>query len=182
MKLIIFDKDGTLVHPESGKTFVDNPTDQVLFPGVKEKIKKLVESGTTAVIASNQGGVAAGHKSITDAIAEMQYCLGLLDGLIDTGLFCPDFEGKTAYAVGLKDPNHPRLENYCSFQGCDFRKPGAGMLDFAMSQYTEIRKIKSFEPHQCLMIGDRAEDAEAADAAGIDFLDAEKWRKGFHVS
>lgn len=37
-KLLILDKDGTLVTPASGKKFVHHPEDQVVLPGVHEAI------------------------------------------------------------------------------------------------------------------------------------------------
>lgn len=57
-KLIVFDKDGTLVKPKSGGTFVQHPHDQELLPGVAQKLKQLWADGWTMAIASNQGGCA----------------------------------------------------------------------------------------------------------------------------
>lgn len=55
-KLLILDKDGTLVKPKSGKTFVQHPEDQELLHGVKEAIARYAADGWTMAIASNQGG------------------------------------------------------------------------------------------------------------------------------
>jgi D-glycero-D-manno-heptose 1,7-bisphosphate phosphatase len=57
-KLIIFDKDGTLIEPISGGTFVQHPADQQLRPGVARKLEQLRADGVSLAIASNQGGCA----------------------------------------------------------------------------------------------------------------------------
>jgi len=57
-KLLILDKDGTLVCPKSGKEFVQHPEDQELIPGVSEAIARYAANGWKMAIASNQGGVA----------------------------------------------------------------------------------------------------------------------------
>jgi histidinol phosphatase-like enzyme len=56
--LYIFDKDGTLIEPKSGQTFVQSPEDQQLKPGVAEKLAELREQGGVFAMASNQGGCA----------------------------------------------------------------------------------------------------------------------------
>lgn len=57
-KLLILDKDGTLVAPKSGSEFVQHPEDQELLPGVKEAIERYHSEGWAIVVASNQGGCA----------------------------------------------------------------------------------------------------------------------------
>jgi D-glycero-D-manno-heptose 1,7-bisphosphate phosphatase len=188
--LVILDKDGTLVEPASGAEFVQSPTDQRLLLGVKERISELKELGATIVIASNQGGVAAGHKSLADAIAEMRYCLELLPE-IETGFFAHTYEGDYFYAVGTGiEDNHchlgigdylasaPALEDYSESELFAlkstgfFRKPQPGMLLFAMKDWAD---------RDAIMVGDRPEDRDAAAAAGIPFVDAEAWRSGAAV-
>ena len=77
MKLAIFDKDGTLIAPKIGAKFVDHPEDQILLPGVADGIQSLAADGWAIAIASNQGGVAAGHKSLGCAIDEMFFAMRL---------------------------------------------------------------------------------------------------------
>jgi D-glycero-D-manno-heptose 1,7-bisphosphate phosphatase len=186
--LVIFNKDRTLVESASGSKFIESPTDQRLLPGVAERIAELKRMGATLVIASNQGGVAAGHKSLADAIAEMRFCLELLPDAIDTGFFCPTYEGNDFYAVGAGIQNNhvllsigdylssePAAEDYSIEELIPlknkgfFRKPNAGMLLFA---------IKDCADQEAIMIGDRPEDAQAAATAGIPFIDAAAWRSG----
>jgi D-glycero-D-manno-heptose 1,7-bisphosphate phosphatase len=185
--IIIFDKDGTLIEPASGSRFVQSPSDQQLLPGVEERVAQLVAMGATLVIASNQGGVAAGHKSLADAIAEMRFCLELLPAAA-AGFFCHNYEGNNFYAVGAGiQGNHSLLSigDYLASEpgGEDFliedllplkdkgffRKPNPGMLLFAM---------KDCGDREAIMIGDRPEDAQAATSAGIPFIDAASWRTG----
>jgi histidinol phosphatase-like enzyme len=64
-KLIIFDKDGTIVEPISGGTFVQHPSDQRLRPGVAEKLEQLRGDRVMMAIASNQGGC-----SVFEVLAE----------------------------------------------------------------------------------------------------------------
>ena len=167
--LVIVDKDGTLVEPASGSKFVQNPTDQRLLPGVAEHIAELAGMGATIVIASNQRGVAAGHKSLEDAIAEMRFCLKLLPE-INYALFSPDFEGEELWKV--EHPSLGRGDAGICDRGSElglygrYRKPEPGMLNYASELYPDA-----------IMIGDRPEDAQAA-AAGIPFVDAEAWRTG----
>lgn len=55
-KLLVIDKDLTLIRPSSGATFVQHPEDQVLIEGVAEAIDRYHKAGWAIVIASNQGG------------------------------------------------------------------------------------------------------------------------------
>ena len=169
--LVILDKDGTLVTPKSGKTFVQHPKDQALLPSVKSRIVALKAAGATLVIASNQGGVAVGHKSHESVEAEMQYCLELLPEISEVW-YCTDFEGKTAFVINARMNVMPTLAS--SLIGCEdlvgtFRKPSPGMLIGAM-RFCQEREVA--------MVGDRPEDKQAATAAGISFTDATAWREG----
>jgi D-glycero-D-manno-heptose 1,7-bisphosphate phosphatase len=175
-KLVILDKDGTLVAPVSASKFVQDPFDQTLLPGVRDRINELMQIGATLVIASNQGGVAAGYKSLESAIAEMHFAMKLISDAygnfaIRTGYFCPDFDGKTCYGVPPVVTDGDRNSDFYGIlkvEAGGYRKPDAGMLLLAMEQYS---------CSDAIMIGDRPEDADAASAAGIQFLDADHWRK-----
>jgi D-glycero-D-manno-heptose 1,7-bisphosphate phosphatase len=176
MKLAVLDKDGTLVLPKSNNKFVQNPTDQILMVGAVEGCQRLIDAGYVLAIASNQGGVEAGHKTMQEANSEMNYCIYLLQqhGIkINQGLYCPDFEGKSCLMTSVNDENFAETKkafddrNYLQFSG-EFRKPNGGML----------KALKGDEFEDCWMIGDREEDRLAAAVAGFSFLDADAWRKG----
>lgn len=82
-KLLICDKDGTLVNPASEAKFVDSPWDQKPIIGVKGKLENYALSGWDIAIASNQGGVAANHKSLESCILEMRFCLELFPAIAE---------------------------------------------------------------------------------------------------
>ncbi len=174
MKLAVLDKDGTLVLPKSGNTFVQNPTDQVLMVGAIEGCQRLIDAGYVLAIASNQGGIAAKHKSIDETILEMRYCLQMLKDFeieVNRALFCPDFEGTNCIAVDLEEcyDLRDRSPIWLDLTG-GFRKPLPGMLFGAIED--KCQRTDTW------MIGDREEDRLAAEAAGFNFLDADEWRKG----
>jgi D-glycero-D-manno-heptose 1,7-bisphosphate phosphatase len=175
MKLAILDKDGTLVLPKSGNTFVQNPTDQILMVGAVEGCQRLIDAGYVLAIASNQGGVSMGYKTLDEAKSEMRYCLHLLRGYgieISRTLFCPDMEGKEGFIVDIDGKDFPPDNLKCPYMDIEiagkWRKPQPGMLYMAATHSVT----------DGWMIGDREEDRLAAEAAGFGFLDADEWRKG----
>jgi D-glycero-D-manno-heptose 1,7-bisphosphate phosphatase len=162
-KLLLLDKDGTLVHPTHGK-FVDAPWHQAPIPGVAAALDRYQAEGWKLCIISNQGGVAAGHKSLDSCILEMRYCLELFPQIREA-FFCPDFEGKDCWRVwgDCKEPHRILYGDGWTMSGdklAPFRKPEPGMLQLAMDIHS---------PGQTLYIGDRPEDEAAAAAAGVPF-------------
>ena len=169
MKLALLDKDGTLVAPGGGKRFPEAPEDQILLDGVSDKITKLKSLGFTLVVVSNQGGVGMGYKSFDFALAEFRYLMGLLPQ-IDACYFCPTMDGSYLHIVYGQDSifELSRGKDVGPIPGIGFRKPGAGMLEFALWDYkADLR--------QSIMIGDRFEDAGAAEAIGVRFIHVTEW-------
>lgn len=184
-KLLLLDKDGTLISPKSGAKFVNSPWDQAAIPGVQEAIDAYVSADWKPVIISNQGGVAAGHKTLEEAILEMRFVLELFPA-IEEAYFCPDFEGEECWKVWsdcseqhrIKYQNEivlmPRgydareIDNYVDGISPEknFRKPGPGMLRLAIDNHTAS---------ESLFVGDRPEDEGAAMAAKIPFKWAKDW-------
>lgn len=178
-KLLILDKDGTLTRPKSGERFVQSPEDQELIPGVAEALARYRAAGWVMAIASNQGGVEAGFKTLESVAAEMRYGMDLTG--IDTALFCP-FMGWAESCWQVPSTDTPLIEwrdqvlierpnhGACSgptprSMGC--RKPQGGMLRIAQTIYNELDNV--------LMVGDRPEDQGAAEAAGVAFVWAHDW-------
>lgn len=205
-KLLLLDLDGTLREPLRGTQFTQHPRDQQIIAGADRAISHYHERGWLAIGISNQGGVAAGHKSLDSAISEQQYTLELFPELRAI-YFCPDFEGKQCIKVGRQSTepflaytrddtsawhNDPDLwKNRLPGvligpmqDGFSFRKPGSGMIEKAILDYMG-RDLNSFlelmdrRLADCWFVGDRPEDEQAAEAAGVNFLHAEVWRDRF---
>lgn len=128
--LVILDKDGTLVEPASGKEFVQSPGDQRLLPGVAERIAELKAMGAKVAIASNQGGVAAGHKSAGDAVSEMQFCQQITG--IEYAVACTDW-GHSITVIGDRTYFRRDCDYYCDGKRKDYdsfrkREHGRGYL------------------------------------------------------
>jgi D-glycero-D-manno-heptose 1,7-bisphosphate phosphatase len=179
-KLAVLDKDGTLVVPKSGDKFINSPEDQILIPNVIDRLKYLQSQGYRLAIASNQGGVEMGHKTLNNALLEIRFCVELLHDagiVIDRAMLCPDYKGEICYIVDLankqyrkidKDTDNNTLECIYDIKSLEktYRKPHGGMLKLASKYPNEYR----------IMIGDRAEDQGAAMAANFDeYVNAGKW-------
>jgi D-glycero-D-manno-heptose 1,7-bisphosphate phosphatase len=168
VKLLILDKDGSIVTPKTGAEFVRHPKDQELLPGVKETIARYHSEGWRIVVASNQGAVEAGHKTVEEAIAEFRCLMELLPE-ISACYFCPDFEGRFCYEVVYGNWIKYDRNDMEGFYG--FRKPYPGMIQLA----TDPGFGEALSLDEILFVGDRAEDEACAKAAGI----ASQWAHEF---
>lgn len=156
-------KGGTPGDIKSG--FISHPDDQEIIPGAARAIESYAQQGWLIVGCSNQGGVAAEHKTLESCFEEQRYTLKLVPQLHKI-YFCPDYEGKQ---LGIVNREGWRLvdssdELFTEFPS--FRKPGIGMI-----QYIKMT-------HECdrlLFVGDRPEDEQAADKAGINFQWTKDW-------
>lgn len=193
MKLVIFDKDGTLTTTKSGNTFAQSPQDQELITGVAKRLEQLRRDGWKIAIASNQGGVDAGYKSLDDAVEEMRVCLSLTK--IEIAYFCPSYFGgwwrSLLHKVGFlhtrcyevtQDSVQEFPEYYCDegmvlYTGArwgrhlSYRKPGGLMLFLAC-----LHSFPGCFPDRVIYVGDRGEDEMAAADAQISFQWAHSWR------
>ncbi len=110
------------------------------LPGAKAALDELRALGLGIAIVSNQSGVARGMISRADVEAVNARVVELL-GPFDVVLFC---------AHGPEE-------------GCSCRKPQPGML-------LEAMRVMGVDPHECVMVGDKNDDVEAAQAAGVRAL------------
>ena len=169
MKLLICDKDGTLVRTKSGQTFVQHPEDQELIEGVADAIARYVANGWAIAIASNQGGVAAGFKTLEDAIKETRYALKLT-GIITAAIAHSDEKQGYGECVWLTSHYYETVTHTQLL----FRKPNSGMIDLlATNPYGNTLWRGDVE---VLFVGDRPEDQGAAANAKVDFMWADEWR------
>jgi len=165
-KIIFFDLDGTLRTTKSGKTFINEPHDQRAIEGTQKAVAYYQEKGFVLIGITNQGGVAAGHKSLESAIEEQRITLQLFPELREV-LMCTSYDGQTCWSVssdqinefGSTDPN------------VSCRKPGCGMI------LVGLQGFYSVDIGDCWMIGDRPEDEACALAAGIKFI----WASVLHA-
>lgn len=136
-KLLLLDCDGTIREPASDSKFIQHPRDQRLIKGVVEAIAQYHRDGWEIYGISNQGGVAAGHKSLDEAISEQAYTLSLIPE-VKAIYICPDFEGEKVLWISRNFiNNHSRLDfphetMPWEFRYKNFRKPGSGMLMLAI--------------------------------------------------
>lgn len=176
MKVCILDKDGTLTTPKSGQMFVQSPDDQVLLPGVAEAIAQLKSEGFVLAIASNQGGVAAGKKTLKSALDEMIYAMQLTG--IDLAMIAHTYENYGDGEAVFVD----RLDNgeYRKSMVVDaelrFRNPHPGMIQF-LSSFMLRESTDALD--LVIFVGDREEDKSAAEAAGVVFFWADDWIKDY---
>lgn len=150
-KLIIFDKDGTLVRHKAGKTFINKPADQEMIPGRAEACAFLRKCGYELAVASNQGGVAFGHMSFDDMVLIMA----------DVAI--------AIKAVCLRAcPDHPDGTVAPFNKASTYRKPSPGML-------LSIMEERGMSKADTLYVGDRMEDFEAASNADVSFMRADEF-------
>lgn len=151
-QLIIFDKDGTLTTKRGGgdPPIPNHVDEQIALPGVVEKCDELRAQGHTLAIASNQGGVAFGYLSYTEACRLVAHAADLIKA--DLWELCQ---------------HHPKATGRLGHE-CPRRKPAPGML-------LSIMRATGFDAADTIMVGDMESDKQAAEAAGVRFV----WAKDF---
>lgn len=163
---VTVDCDGTIREPKGGAKFIQSPDDQQIIKGADAAIASWKQQGYAIVGITNQGGVAAKHKTLSEAIAEQRYTLNLFP-LLSEIYFCPDYEGLICWRVtrdgefNIANEN-PNQEKY------KFRKPGCGMILLASNLFAGNLA-------ECWMVGDSPEDEGAAVNAGVKFMWAGDW-------
>jgi len=154
-KLILLDVDGTLGKPESGGDFRETADDWDFFPGRAQRCRDLVATGVKIITVSNQGGVCFKWSKFTEeqiaaVLNETAHAIGAM-----ASLYSCSSSSEKALPEYFK-ANDPR------------RKPNPGML-------LEAMQLAGVAPENTLMVGDRPEDEQAAKAAGVAFMWADKF-------
>jgi D,D-heptose 1,7-bisphosphate phosphatase len=146
---VFLDRDGTLNY-ERG--WLNRPEQLKLIPGAAAAVRAINESGSLAVVVSNQPVIARGECTETELRNihnKLEWLLGESHAYLN-GIYCcphhPD-EGFPGERPELKFP-------------CSCRKPATGLLDLA-SRELNIDVARSW------MIGDSARDIETAYKFGI---------------
>lgn len=148
--LYIFDKDGTICRSKSGAKFINSADDQELIPNVAERCAELRADGHALAVASNQGGVAFGIMTESEAEQIVKHAAQLINA--DAWNVCP---------------HHPAGNNEFAIE-CNCRKPGSQMI-------FDIMVVLGYTASDTIFVGDRPEDEGAAVTAGIGFV----WAKDF---
>jgi histidinol phosphatase-like enzyme len=163
-KIIVFDRDGVIVRRPNTKSYSDNhprliqkPTDQVISCHVAELIGRF-----GGVIASNQKGVSLGYKTQEQVVAEMQYLIQEIPGLVGA-TFCPD-EGRSCTLVTEAESRD------ISALGQRWRKPDPGMLRYWSGIFEVVAYVGDLSGFPEYADG-RDSDKAAAIAAGIPYVD-----------
>lgn len=160
------DLDGTIRKgkDELGR-FVNGPEDVELFDGVADLLWEYKSRGWRIVGVSNQGGVALGHMTMDVCLAAMVETQRQSRSAFDKISWCSHYPGE-----GVA----PEMAV------CWCRKPRPGLIiETALQMSQQTREI--YPPHLGLMIGDRPEDEQCAENAGLRFMSAAEWRTGAHL-
>ncbi len=150
-RLILFDLDGTLARPQSGSIFRSPGEPYIWLDGARELLETLHAQGVEIAIATNQGGIGAGHLDLEETRQAIHALLVPLPFPIPWVL-CP-------YFPQADEAHNP----YWRFKA--WRKPAPGMLLALAALYPHI------ESEAILCVGDRKEDYFAAEYAGFAFQD-----------
>ena len=144
-RAVFLDRDGVICREEG---YISDPRRLQLLPGSGDAIRLFNRNALTAVVITNQSGVARGFFPEA-AIAEMNRAMkerleeqgACLDGIY----YCP---------------HHPEgiIESYR--QVCDCRKPAAGLLMRAARDH-------SIDLSRSYLVGDKRTDLECACRAGV---------------
>lgn len=159
-RALVLDLDGTVRRNKNGKSFIDKLDDIELMPGMEDAIRKYRKAGYFIIAASNQGGVAHGHKIPLEIEAQLDRMISLfVHGnpfhIIKCCFHMPD--GK------IEPYRHRSL----------LRKPYIGMLAIAeMEAYNHMVVI---DWDKSLFVGDQPEDEQCAKNADVPFKYVDKF-------
>ena len=139
MKIILMDRDGTLIIPPEDRR-IDKPEKVKLFPDTLEAMKLLADNDFKIIVITNQSGISEGRFTADEYNEITRHFINLLapSGIeILKVCTCP----------------HRRADN------CDCRKPKPTMIFEAAKEF-------NFDPKDCFMVGDRQDDIDIAKNSG----------------
>ncbi len=141
---VFLDRDGTLID-EVG--YLDRPERVSLYPFSIAAIRALNLAGFRVIMVTNQSGIARGFFDEGVVHAVHEHIAGLLrDGgaYLDAYYYCPHHPN--GHVPGYVGP-------------CDCRKPGRGLVDRAVREF-------SVDPLRSFTVGDRWLDVKLAENVG----------------
>lgn len=139
---VFLDRDGTL---NVEKHYLYRYEDWKWIPGAIDAIKTLNAAGLLVLVISNQAGVARGFYSESD--------IKLLHAKVDEDLFQCGARIDAYYYC----PHHPEFGDQ---RVCSCRKPAPGLL-------FQAQKDWGIDLSRSVLVGDKADDVKAGEAAGV---------------
>jgi len=155
---LCLDLDGTVRYSKRGD-FIHKPEDIALYKGVEDVIWRCRERGYLVLGISNQGGIAYGLKTLRTVEEEIR---------VTRELF-----GRDPFDDIQYNPLHPGGRKKPFNLKTLLRKPETGMLAVFEAKMFNRGIIVDWE--NSLFVGDRPEDEECAQNAGIPFT----WANAF---
>jgi histidinol-phosphate phosphatase family protein len=146
-RILFLDRDGTL-NRSFGNRPANHPMEVEVLPGVAARLHHCAAIGWRLVIITNQGGVAFGYLTETEAHAIQQTVLDALPVAVDSTYLCPHHPEGTIDRYAIDCPN---------------RKPAPGAILDALARFQA-------KPAHCLFVGDQDSDRQAARAADVPFV------------
>jgi D-glycero-D-manno-heptose 1,7-bisphosphate phosphatase len=144
-KVLFLDRDG-VINIDHG--YVYRPDDFEFMPGIFDLVRHARSKGFSAIVVTNQSGIGRGYYTEEEFASLTQW-------------MCHRFEDEDAALDHVFHcPYHPdaTLEQYRAVH--PWRKPAPGMLLAAAQQF-------DIDLPGSVLIGDRATDMQAAQAAGV---------------
>lgn len=143
-RALFLDRDG-VINVDHG--YIDAIERFDVIPGVFEALARARDCGFLLVVVTNQSGIARGYFSAADYDSIERHMIAQFEasGIRFAGIYhCPHhIDGLGSLAVE-----------------CDCRKPAPGLILQACADL-------AIDPSRSIMIGDRASDLQAGEAAGI---------------
>jgi len=152
---VFLDRDGVINFEING---VLKPEDLKIIEGIPECIGRLNREGVLVIVTTNQPYVAKGMlslKTLDEIHKRLEWELGMKGAYMDKIYFCPHHpeKGHAGEVPGLKID-------------CGCRKPKAGMIDSAFSDF-------HIDGERSVVVGDSERDVGMARAAKIDYYKVE---------
>lgn len=132
-KIVVLDRDGVI--NEDSDDYVKSVDEWIPIPGSLEAIAQLKKAGYMVFVATNQSGIGRGLFEFEDFEAmceKMDVLLDQVDGFVDGIFLCP----------------------HAPDDGCDCRKPKAGLLE-------QIEEAFSVSLKGAHLVGDSLRDLQA---------------------
>jgi D,D-heptose 1,7-bisphosphate phosphatase len=142
---LFLDRDGVL-NVDHGHVGTHDRWDWI--EGALEAIGLATAAGCHVFVVTNQSGVARGlydEAAVRDLLVWLADQARSAGGTVDDARYCPF---------------HPDAILPAYRRHSDWRKPGAGML-------LDLMHAWQLDPARCLLVGDKASDLQAAEAAGM---------------